>query len=74
MSIVTDCKDFFEWLIKHASYREKTHLHLSIKYDSIENMKKSIIAAVFLLLPFFSSASFSKDLYYGVRGDAEGAL
>lgn len=32
--------------------------------------EKSIIIAL-LLFPFFSYASFTKDLYYGVRGDAE---
>ena len=33
-------------------------------------MKKLIIISLFLF-PFFSHASFSRDLYYGVRGDAE---
>jgi|GEM_PF-4361522 len=33
-------------------------------------MKKFIIISLFLF-PFFSYAQFSKDLYYGVRGDAE---
>lgn len=43
-----------------------------IGYDFTEmnNMKKFIIISL-LLFPFFSHASFTKDLYYGVRGDAE---
>ena len=34
-------------------------------------MRNLYIALLFLLLPLISHASFSKDLYYGVRGDAE---
>lgn len=37
----------------------------------MEDMKKSIFAILFLFLPLVSHASFTKDLYYGVRGDAE---
>lgn len=36
----------------------------------MNNMKKYLVISL-LLFPLFSSASFSKDLYYGVRGDAE---